>query len=254
MRQPMTRWKAALIHFAISAIIATCVLAALVSLWYPLAVFSASGATRLVTLLIGVDVVLGPLLTLIVFKADKPSLRFDLSVIVFLQFVALAYGLYVTWNSRPILLVATGDRIEWVTATRVSREALADAPDPALRSYPIGRPRVVAALVPDDPKLRQEVVDSVMAGRDVEVLPKFYLNYADTVPRLRKYFKPLSALPNWNDGAARARIEARLARAGVAPDDAVWLPLMLKERDIAMLIRSADGAFLGAVDTPAWAE
>ena len=46
----------------------------------------------LILLMIGVDVVIGPLLTLIVFDPKKKHLKFDLVVIAALQLAALAYG------------------------------------------------------------------------------------------------------------------------------------------------------------------
>ena len=65
--QSLTRWKAFVLHLAISALIATTVVALVVMLWYPPPYFAAMGGETLLRLLIGVDVVLGPLITLIIF-------------------------------------------------------------------------------------------------------------------------------------------------------------------------------------------
>ena len=46
-------------------------------------------------LVVGIDVVLGPLLTLIVFHPKKKSLIWDLAVIVAVQLGALGYGVWV---------------------------------------------------------------------------------------------------------------------------------------------------------------
>jgi hypothetical protein len=52
----MSRWKASGIHF------------------------EAAGGDRLIFILAAVDVTLGPLITLIIFKAGKKGLKFDLAV------------------------------------------------------------------------------------------------------------------------------------------------------------------------------
>ena len=53
----------------------------MLAVWYPQPYFAAMGGATLILLLIGVDVVIGPLITLIVFDPKKKSLRFDLAVI-----------------------------------------------------------------------------------------------------------------------------------------------------------------------------
>jgi hypothetical protein len=62
----------------------------MLAVWYPQHYFAAMGGTTLILLLIGVDVVIGPLITLIVFDPKKKSLRFDLAVIAVLQLGALS--------------------------------------------------------------------------------------------------------------------------------------------------------------------
>ena len=101
----MSRWKAAGIHLSISAFIGLVVGALLLGVWYPPPFFHAAGADVLVVLLVGVDVVLGPLLTLIVFKSGKRGLKFDLALIGTMQAVALVYGMSVVLESRPVFLV-----------------------------------------------------------------------------------------------------------------------------------------------------
>ncbi|HEV7490359.1 MAG TPA: hypothetical protein VGO25_06105, partial [Rhodanobacteraceae bacterium] len=80
----MTRWKASAVHLSISICVGLGAVALIFGVWYPPPYSHAVGADQLVVLLLGVDVVLGPLLTLVVFKSGKKSLRFDLSVIALL--------------------------------------------------------------------------------------------------------------------------------------------------------------------------
>src|SRR4029078_12975478 len=106
----MSRWKAAGIHLSISLLIGLIVGALLFGVWYPPPYFHAAGADQLVLLLVSVDIVLGPLLTLVVFKSGKWGLKFDLTLIAVMQTIALVYGLSVVLRSRPVFLVAAVDR------------------------------------------------------------------------------------------------------------------------------------------------
>jgi len=59
----MSRWKAAAIHSSISIVVALAVGILLLGVWYPPPYFHAAGADQLILLLVGVDLVLGLLLT-----------------------------------------------------------------------------------------------------------------------------------------------------------------------------------------------
>ena len=86
----MSRWKAAGIHLSISLAIGLLVGALLFGVWYPPPYFHAAGADELILLLVGIDIVLGPLMTLVIFRSGKRGLKFDLTVI---GLVCLACGL-----------------------------------------------------------------------------------------------------------------------------------------------------------------
>ena len=83
------RINAFLIHLTISFIIFLVLAYLIVLHWYPLPYFHTDGGWRGIRIIAGVDLVLGPLLTLIVFKPGKPGLKFDLTLIGLAQAVAL---------------------------------------------------------------------------------------------------------------------------------------------------------------------
>ena len=85
----MSRWKAASIHLSISILVGLLVLALLFLVWYPEPYFEAAGGQHLIVVLLGVDLVLGPLMTLILFKSGKWGMRFDLWMIGIIQSAAL---------------------------------------------------------------------------------------------------------------------------------------------------------------------
>ena len=70
----LNRWKAAAIHLGLSVLIAATVVTVMLLVWYPPPYFDTMGGTGLLKILVGVDVTLGPLLTLIIFDPRKKSL------------------------------------------------------------------------------------------------------------------------------------------------------------------------------------
>ena len=99
-----SRWKAAGIHFSLSVVLVSLVFVGLIALWYPPELWRMAKVGGLVMILASVDVTLGPLLTLAVFKHGKRGMKFDLAVIALLQIAGLVYGLHVMFQSRPVFL------------------------------------------------------------------------------------------------------------------------------------------------------
>jgi len=108
--------KASLVHLAISILVASLAAILIFKLWFPEPFSELSGGNELFKLLVSVDVILGPLLTLFVFKNTKSrrELIGDLSIIGFLQIAALGYGVWTLQVARPVLLGFEGDRIRLV--------------------------------------------------------------------------------------------------------------------------------------------
>lgn len=104
--------------------------------------FEALGGRRLIALIVGVHVVLGPLITLIVFDARKKIklLKFDLAAIVILQLAALAYGVHIAFQARPAYLLFVKDRFEIVTANQLEPEQLAKVTRPEFKTAPFSGP------------------------------------------------------------------------------------------------------------------
>jgi hypothetical protein len=140
-----TRWQAALIHLGISAIVAAAIVAVMLLVWYPSPWFRAAGGGTLLLLLIGVDVILGPVLTFIVFDPAKKSLVYDLAVIVMLQIAALVYGVHVMATARPAFVVYFRGAFDVVTANDVVTEGMDEAKLPEFQTMPLTGPRLAAA-------------------------------------------------------------------------------------------------------------
>ena len=97
--------RAFAIHLGLSSTAVGVLAALMFTRWYPPPYFLFDGGWQVLRLILLVDVVLGPLLTLIVFDRAKKELRRDLTIIALLQCVALGYGAWVMHAYRPAFIV-----------------------------------------------------------------------------------------------------------------------------------------------------
>jgi len=211
-RPLMSRYRAFAIHLLSSVVVGVIVFLLVWKLWYPGALFELSGGRELASMVIGIDVIVGPLLTLVVFNAAKKSIRFDMAVIVLLQLGALVYGMYVVSVARPVLLVVVVDVVKVVTANDLA-EVSTDKLDPSLRPGWTG-PKLIGAERVSAPGqgLTDEDFALFESGRDIEMVPEQYRPYESVRGTLRD-----RAIPAGNEDLRRAEASSILYWAEPAP-------------------------------------
>ena len=96
------RYQAFAVHLAVSFVIFLVLLLLVFYVWYPGIFFESEKGWKAIALIAGVDLVLGPLCTLIVFNPAKKSLKMDLAIIALLQAGALIAGSYLIHERRPV--------------------------------------------------------------------------------------------------------------------------------------------------------
>ncbi|MFK8017512.1 MAG: hypothetical protein AB8G17_18965 [Gammaproteobacteria bacterium] len=103
-RFPASRWSAFGAHIVISVLIFSALFAVIYFFLFPGALFMLAGGIDGIKIIAGVDVVLGPLLTLVIYNVAKPrrELVRDVSIIGTIQIAALAAGMWVVYASRPV--------------------------------------------------------------------------------------------------------------------------------------------------------
>ena len=248
----MSRWKAAGIHFALCAFIATALVLVMYELWYPPPYFALMGGAGLVLLIVGCDVVLGPLITLIIFKSGKKGLTFDLSVIAFLQAVALSYGAYMMFVARPVFTVFAVDRFEVVAANDIRPSELARASSPQFAKLSLTGPRVVGALPPTNPGERNALtLNAINGGEDVKDLPRLYVPYETVASAAARRALPLRMLeieePSSHDAISKA-----IDGTTVPLNKLGYLPLKGRFREMSMIVDTTNGRIVASVDARPW--
>ena len=179
----MTRAKAASTHLLISATLASIVICLIVFGWYPRPFFTPLGGPMLLVLIIGIDVVLGPLMTLILFNPTKSrrALTVDLSLIAIVQATALGYGLYSGYVGRMVFGVFDGQVFQVAQASEIAPKMLLQAKPAELRHLPFVGHKMIAAIVPDTEQAKSDANFFKAVGVGPQFLPEFYL----TLPEVR---------------------------------------------------------------------
>ena len=133
----------------------------------------------MILLVIAVDVICGPLLTLVLFDPHKSRAELwrDLSLVVLVQAAAMSYGLWTAWEARPLYLVHEVDRFKVIAAVDIdtnARKSLPQALQPGIWTGPV----VVSIRPPKSDQERKDVLfESVQGGRDYAERPDFYIPY-----------------------------------------------------------------------------
>lgn len=111
MHLPKHRWSAFAVHFGLSLMIFLALLGIILWFWYPGALFAAAGGWQGLRIVIGVDLVLGPLLTLIVYNLSKPRrlLYRDLAIVGAIQLSCLSAGVFIVYAERPVAVIFSID-------------------------------------------------------------------------------------------------------------------------------------------------
>lgn len=109
--------KPALIHLISSIFILSAIWIIVFFIWYPAPYDKLSGISKIFIYLLLIDIICGPLLTLILFdqRKTKKAWYFDIAIILIIQASALFYGICITHNARPAFLAYEGDRFRLVS-------------------------------------------------------------------------------------------------------------------------------------------
>ncbi len=235
----MSKLKAVALHFGVSFLVVATVFTFIFTQWYPAPFFTISGAAGVLPILVGVDLVLGPLLTAIVYRPGKPSLRFDMTVIAMVQIAALSYGTNVLYQERPQYLVFAVDRFVMLPEKDLVRESAGPIAACESSSSP---PCSVIAEIPDDLKAREELMMRALeTGVDIERLPEYWISLASAPERVLERSEPLSRLISL-DPALEPEVGDIADRHNASAESLRYVPVVNKRLQGMVLIIDPDSA------------
>ena len=230
-------FKAAAIHLLCSLVVAMFAGALVFGLWFPYPYRELAGGRELFLLIVAVDVICGPLLTLVLYNPAKSrsELWRDLGLVALIQLGALGYGLHVVWQVRPVYLVQEVDRFKVIALPELDAVEVAKLPT-ALQPRWRGGPLTVAIRAPKDIKEKNKVLfESIEGGRDYAERAEFYLPYeGDMALKSLKNSKPLAEFlhkqPTQETAARELIAEKRLDMAQLH-----YLPVVGRQDWVAVL-------------------
>lgn len=241
------RLQASAIHLTISLTIAALAGALVFGVWYPYPFREISGGRQLFLILVAVDVVLGPLMTLAVFNRVKPwpVLRRDLVVIAVLQLMALGYGLWTVFLARPVHLVFEYSRFSVVHAVDIAPAWLAKAPH-GIDALPLTGPTLLSLRPFKDESEKVDMTLAAVGGAGLSSRPELWQAYAKALPEILKEAKPVNDLKKrFADRAAE--MDRAIQDAGGNPQTALYLPLVGRDHFWTVFVDPVDAHIVASM-------
>lgn len=218
------RW--ALGHFFVSAVVVALAASLVFFVWYPAPWRQMLGVAAIFGIVVVVDLVCGPLLTLVLASPNKSKRErwVDLTLIALIQLSALTYGLWSVYGARPVVLAFEVDRLFVVTANEIQRELLSQAPQ-RMQSLPWAGVLQVGLRESTSPQEYLNSVEQSINGISQSMRPNWWSPYDEKVKTaLRQKVKPLVELIEKRPYQADELREAAL-RTGNSVDVLSYLPL-----------------------------
>jgi len=241
----LSRYRAALYHLSISLGVFVFLAYLILVHWFPSFFYSIDGGWEGMRIIIGVDLILGPTITLIFLKFGKPGLKLDLTLIGLFQSICLLAGVYVIYSERPLFFIYYDSHFYSVSADTFTRYG---RPVPDLSNYADKPPIKIYIKLPESaieqadfrrilvqdriPAWIYEPLFTPLQGRIGEVL-----KHGTEQPELRERDK-LNNLDSWLENN-RGSIE-----------DFVFIPIHSRYRDAFVGMVADNGQFVGIVEIP----
>ncbi len=244
------RLRASGLHLCGSATVLTLVLGGLYAGWYRWPGWYLTGAAHMAGIMAGVDVALGPLLTLLIADSAKSrrELARDIGVIVLVQLAALAYGATSLWQGRPVYYTFSEDRLEVVQASELdaAESALALRENPAFAPHWYRATRWVWAPLPPDPQERAAIIRAALTGgKDVIERPRYFKPWSAGLPELRRRLKPVDRLVLYSRGQKQV-LRQQMQALGLDPAQASTL-FMIGRGDPLLVVFDPDSLAIRAM-------
>ena len=242
------RLRAASIHLLISLVVAALAAALVFGLWYPYPYRELSGGRALFFMVVGIDVIMGPLITLLIFNAQKTRrhLAADLSVVALLQLAALCYGLWTVFEARPVHMVFEYKSMVVVHAADIEPANLSQAPA-NLQKLPLTGPTLLSLRPFKNADEEFDSVSLALAGVRQAAQPALWQPYETAQADILQTAQTLAQLQARFPEQAPAIAQAASA-TGLPPAQLRSLPLLSRKQASTVLIDAQTAQPVGYID------
>jgi len=223
------RLKAFSLHLLSSATVLSLILGSLYFGWYRWPGWYLTDVTHVILVMVGVDVVLGPTLTLIIAnqKKSRRVLSRDIGIIVVVQLCALTYGSVSLWNGRPLYYAFSENVLQLVQAYDISAKeaALGRQQNPSLAPHWYSLPRWIWAPLPQDPDERGKILTAAISGGDdIISMPRYFKRWEEGTPSLRGQLKKVDDAIYFAK-SEKKMLKEKMKAAGLPDDQLDTMPL-----------------------------
>lgn len=230
------------IHFGLSVLIG-----GILTLWfffigYSIPLAKALGAIQILLLVIVIDIIIGPILCFIIYRENKKSLKFDLSLIIFLQISAFTFGSYNLIQGRPAWIVYNQGNFDVVQRVELVTDELSKATN-EFKTIPILGPKFAAVKTRSFNEINHEE-----KAKSISFIqqPEKYIKLNVEKENILKNSKPLDELNKYNDKKDIEKIKQQY------PSAEAWLPLRSTTYNMVVLINKDPLQVVKVVDLNPW--
>ncbi|MDO4896413.1 MAG: hypothetical protein Q3971_03525 [Moraxella sp.] len=213
-------------HVLISVIIAVGVGVLVFWLWFPYPYQYLTRGLNLFLLIIVVDVVCGPLITLLLAnpKKSKKELTLDLTLVAIIQLMALCYGIYTLEKARPVLMSFERDRMTLVLKSEIDWSDIDNAPK-ELKVIPLVGVNKIGIRRAENEQEFFESVNLSMEGVEPSVRPSWWRSYNEVIPEIQEKMKSINNIDRSKLSDKQIQeLDKVIAKSGVSSDELYYLP------------------------------
>lgn len=181
-------------------------------------------------MMLAIDVVIGPIFTLLVYKEGKKTLKFDLIIIVLIQLLAFVYGFYSIAQGRPAWIVFNVDRFELVRKNEIVDQNINQA-QPQFQQPSWLKPQFVATEFSKNiEQHNNDMFAEVLGGISIAQRPERYVDFIQAKEQIQQRAQKLELLQQYNN---KTDVEKILAKY---PQATTFLPLKASAVDMTILM------------------
>jgi len=246
--KPKNKISAFGIHFIFSALIFILFIITLRIFWYPEPYFTASGGWQGLKLVAFIDVILGPLLTFVVFNPQKSisELTKDLSIVFILQLTVLIWGIFTVYNQRPIAIVFWGNNFYTVSykeiyQTHEDSPLLTTLTENKLLYYFVPKPTIIKGI--------KDLNIEVLAKKATPYqLIERYEPASNNFNHIKSRSIDIHEIITSNESMKKALMKI-LSDSKTKIDNNVYIPLISRYQNIILVFNNT-GTLLGSIKAP----
>jgi hypothetical protein len=242
----INRYSAFVLHAFVSMLFFLFLSMFVFLVWYPGELIESMGGKYMLKIIFMVDITLGPLLTLIIFNPKKKSLKLDMCIIFLCQIIFMLYGAWSIFISRPAYIVFDENHFSVVAANEIDTKDLQEAGLDQFKKIPLLGPILVGSKMPDDEKIRGEILFARLGGMGIENLPKYFILYEDEINKVKSKARKKADLVNIST-EDKKKIDDYSMLIENKGKELLYIPLKIKDKKFQASIDPETGKIISII-------